>query len=344
MPAAPSPVSPGPGTSLTLRMLRDAARKCARGTRWKDSVAGYVCGARLLRNSERMRRSLADGTYRLSGYTVFQVTEPKRRLVRSPMLRDRIVQRAMCDNGLYEDLTRGCLCDNCACQLGKGTLHAVRRLQAHVRRFSLRHRDGWAVRLDIRRFFDSLPHDGLKELVRRRVRSREFADRVVEIVDSYGPGPGIGLGSQVSQLLAVAYLSPVDHLAKERLGLREYVRYSDDVVFLAPDREAARSAWLALGEAMEARGLELNRKSCMHPLRQGVRFLKLKIVATAPGATATLLGAGCVRRERRRLRAMAALGRPAAALDESFVSWRSHALWARSHKATREMERWLRTM
>ena len=63
----------------------------------------------------------------------------------------------MCNNGLYRDLTRGNIHDNGACQNGKGTTFTMDRLDCHLQRFWRKHgTDGWVLRLDIRRFFDSI--------------------------------------------------------------------------------------------------------------------------------------------------------------------------------------------
>lgn len=330
---------------LTFDGLMEAARQCARGVRWKDSVAAWTHPRNLALNCLRLKEELDSGTYRLGGYAVFRVTEPKERVIRSPRFRDRVVQRAMCNAGLYDDLTRGNIHDNAACQLGKGTSFAMDRLSCHLQRHWRRHGSaGWVLRLDVSRFFDSIPHGPLKAMVERMVRCREFRDRVDEIIDSFAD-PGIGLGSQISQLLAIAYLSGLDHHVKERLGVRAYVRYSDDIVMVHESRELLRRAWDDIRGRLGALGLRLNPKSTLHPLRQGVKFLKFRFFLTGTGRVVRTLDRRNVARIRKRLRKLkdkARLGgRQWRDLAGSFESWKAHAEQGNSHERIRRLRRWL---
>lgn len=329
-------------TCLTLDDLMRAARECAKGVCWKASVGEWVAPRNLALNCMKLLRELEDGSYRPGPYTVFEVTEPKRRLIRSPRFRDRVVQRAMCNRGLYADLTRSNIYDNAACQVGKGTSFAVRRLARMLRAHWRKHgTDGWVLRLDISKFFDSLPHDGLKALVKRQVRNPEFARLVCQIIDTFAD-PGIGLGSQISQLLAIAYLSPLDHLIKERLGIRCYIRYSDDMVLVAPDRATLQAAWREIAAWLAEHGLSLNPKSALFPLAQGVRFLKFRYRLTGTGKVLLLPTRRNAVRIRRRLKRLLALGRSRAA-RASFKSWAAHAAWGNAHNQTRRLQQWLQS-
>lgn len=332
-------------TTITFESLTRAALECARGVRWKDSIAAWTHPRNLAANCLKLWRELDAGTYRLGGYVVFDVVEPKRRTIRSPKFRDRVVQRAMCDTGLYDDLTRSNIHDNAACQIGKGTTFAMDRLSCHLQRFWRRHgTDGWVLRLDIRKFFDSIPHAQLKEMVARKVRNPEYRCYVLEIIDSFDD-PGIGLGSQISQLLAIAYLSDLDHFVKERLGIQAYVRYSDDIVMVHHDREHLRRAWDVVREMLDGLGLSLNPKSTLHPLRHGVDFLKFKFRLTATGKVVRVLNR---RSPRRILKRLKGLLRKYKAGERSwndaincFNSWKAHAEQGNSSNKIRRIQQWL---
>lgn len=332
-------------SALTFDALMEAARQCARGVRWKDSIAAWTHPRNLALNCLKLKRQLDDGTYRLGGYVTFEVTEPKRRKIRSPRFRDRVVQRAMCNSGLYRDLVKGNIHDNGACQLGKGTSFALDRLSCHLQRFWRRHgTDGWVLRLDVHKFFDSIPHGRLKEMVGRMVGNPEFRDRVEEVIDSF-PDPGIGLGSQLSQLLAIAYLSGLDHRIKERFGISHYVRYSDDMVFIHESRTRLQEVWTDVRSYLEGLGLALNPKSSLHPLRQGVRFLKFRFMLTGTGRVLRLLdrrGAARMRRRLRRLMAKARDGsRTRRDAEDCFNSWKAHAMQGNTYHTIRRTEQCL---
>lgn len=332
-------------TRLTFEMLMEAAIQCARGVKWKDSIASWVHPRNIALNCYRLWSELDSGTYRLGGYAVFEVTEPKRRTIRSPRFRDRVVQRAMCNNGLYEDLTRSNIYDNAACQNRKGTSFAMKRLTCHLQRFWRKHSDdGWCLRLDIHKFFDSIPHRQLKEMVEGMVRDEEYRTRVFEIIDSFAD-PGIGLGSQISQLLAIAYLSRLDHFIKEDLGIEHYVRYSDDIVIVHESKEYLQYAWRRIEEKLKKLAVELNPKSTLHPLRHGIWFLKFRFLLTDSGKVVRLIDQKNVHRMKRRLKKIctkvAAGERSRQDAVNSFTSWKAHANQGNSTNTIRRIKQWL---
>ena len=335
-------------TSITFDELLKAANECSRGVKWKDSIAAWTHPRNIALNCMKLWQELDCGKYRIGGYKLFYVTEPKKRLIRSPKFRDRVVQRAMCNNGLYDDLTRGNIYDNGACQLGKGTSFAMDRLECHMQRHWRKHgTDGWVLRLDIRKFFDSIPHAQLKEMVKRKVRNPEYRKLVTEIIDSFEGDVGIGLGSQISQLLAISYLSGIDHYIKEQLHIKCYVRYSDDLVLVHESKEHLQKVRDDIRRGLGLLGLELNPKSTLHPLKQGIKFLKFRFVLTKTGKVVRLLDRRNPARIKRRLKRIAEMAKDGerTMLDvwSCFNSWKSHAELGNSYLTIRRMKKWLET-
>ena len=279
----------------------------------------------------KLERELATGKYHLSKYVVFHIVSPKPRIIRSLHFRDRVVQRAMCQNGLYADLTRGNIYDNGACQSNKGTAFALDRMKVLLLRYYRRHgADGYVLRLDIRKFFDSIPHDRLCAMVRRKVRNPQFADMVCDIIRSFGGDRGIGLGSQISQLLAVSYLSDLDHEIKEKMKIQCYCRYSDDIVLVHPDKAYLQECRRRITARLAEMGLTLNPKSTMHSLRQGITFLKFHYVITRTGKVVYYVVRSSITRARRRtfrlIRKYRAGKTTIAEIRTSFNAWASFAL------------------
>ena len=142
--------------AITFRELYKAAKQCARGVRWKESVQDYL--RNMLARTFILCRELEQGRYRLQPYVRFLIYTPKVREIVSTRLRDRVVQRAMCNNGLYADLVRGFIYDNCACLVGRGVHFAQKRMATHLHRFYRRHgTTGWVLKMDIRKFFSIHP-------------------------------------------------------------------------------------------------------------------------------------------------------------------------------------------
>lgn len=117
--------------------LYKAMHKCKHNVMWKDSVAGFVKNG--LKNCAKLNRELMGGTYQISKYSVFVIHEKKTRTIVSTRIRDRVFQRSLCDNYLYDELTRHFIYDNCACLIGKGTDFARDRLKCHLQKFYRKH-------------------------------------------------------------------------------------------------------------------------------------------------------------------------------------------------------------
>lgn len=168
---------------------------------------------------------------------------------------------------------------SCACQKGKGVCFAMKRMERHLREHHKEYANkGYVVKLDIHHFFESIPHTELHRLVDEKVSNPHYRHLMHEVIDSFAGNIGIGLGSQMCQLLANAYLNSYDHMMKEKVKCRHYIRYSDDIVMFFDTKERAQEAMRISKEFLNTRKLELNEKSCIHPIRQGVKFLKFHFI------------------------------------------------------------------
>lgn len=291
--------------AITFSELYKAAQECARGVRWKDSVQDYLRNP--LMRTLRLRNDLVSGKYRISPYIRFFVTEPKRREIVATRFRDRVVQRSMCNNGLYHQLTRGFIYDNGACLNGKGVDFCRERLKAHLNKFRRKHgTDGWVLKLDIKNFFASIPHAVAKAAVAKRVQDPDMVKAVFDIIDSFAnPDPvGIALGSQISQLVALAVLDDLDRLIKERMRIKHYVRYMDDMVLIHEDKAYLRRCRERIRGWLETRALKLNAHSTLCLLRQGVIFLRRRYAFRGSGRLLVKMLRSAAARERRKLRAL----------------------------------------
>lgn len=313
---------------ISFGALYEGLEKARRNVMWKDSVSGYSLDG--LENTLRLQQELQDGTYRISEYQRFMIHEPKEREIVATRIRDRQFQRSLCDNVLYEEMTRSFIHDNCACQRGKGVDFALDRMNAHLQRYYRKHRSsGWVLRCDIRHYFPETPHEVAKEAIRKRVKDPRCCLAAEEIVDSFGGDKGIGLGSQVSQLVELAVLDPIDHYIKERLRIKHYVRYMDDFILIHEDQAVLENAKRVITEKVNALGLEMNRKTQISPLKNGILFLKWRFILTDSGRVIRRIGRQSVVKERRKLKKLAGKIRrgeiPEEYLWTSFQSWRANA-------------------
>lgn len=186
---------------------------------------------------ESLAASLRDGSYRSGPYRFFTISDPKRRTISAAPFRDRVAQHAIM-NVLDPVFERAQIHDSYACRTGKGTQKAVLRVFHHARS------QRWFLKLDVRKYFDSISHDILKDQLARRIKDRGVLSAFSAIINSYetSPGRGVPIGNLTSQYFANHYLAGLDHAILERLRVPRYVRYMDDMVVLHQSKEALEDA------------------------------------------------------------------------------------------------------
>lgn len=303
-------------------------QSCKRGVTWKDGVAIYSSNA--LKNTYKLRQELINGTYKIKPYQYFTVTDPKRRDVMATSIRDRQFQRSLCDTYLYEAITKSFIRDNYACQQGKGMDDALERMDAMLHRYYREHgsNDGWVLKCDIHHYFAETPHDVAKAAVRKRIKDEDACAAVEQIIDSFGD-KGIGLGSQVSQLIELAVLDDMDHFIKEKLRIKYYLRYMDDFILIHPDKDYLRYCLDEITKHLAARDLSLNKKTSIFPIKQGITFLKWRFALTDTGKVVARISKASIKRERRKLRRLKPLvdsrRRTIEDVARSFMSWAASA-------------------
>ena len=264
-----------------------------------------------LKNTAKLKNEILSGKYKISEYQVFEIFEPKPRKICATRIKDRQFQRSLCDNYVYPELTRHFIYDNCACQIGKGTLFAVNRLKTHLHRFYRRNRntDGYYLKCDIHHFFDSIRHDVAKAAIDKRIPDEYTRYFIYQIIDSFDGDVGIGLGSQVSQLIALSVLDDLDHIIKEKLHIKYYVRYMDDLILIHEDREHLEHCKDIIIEHLSGIGLQLNDKTSLQPLRHGITFLHWRFSISCSGKVTMTQEKSRSKRRKRKLRKMVNLAK-----------------------------------
>lgn len=318
---------------ISFDNLYKGLKQSCRNIRWKDSTVGYEGNA--LKNTYRLRESLLNGKYSIDRYQHFTIYEPKRREIVATRLKDRQFQRSLCDNGLYEQITKSFITDNCACLRGRGVDYTLNRMTAHLRRYYKAHGcDGWVLKCDIHHYFPSIRHDIAKAAICKRVTDAQIAARACEIVDSFG-------GSQISQLVALAVLDDIDHFIKERLRVKHYIRYMDDFVLVHQDKEFLQQCRAEIEKQLNAIGLQLNGKTSLYPLRQGVKLLQWRFIVTDSGAIIRKMDKKKQGKQRRKLKKLYAKEQSGdyapGTTHESLVSWLANAARGNTYHERRKM-------
>lgn len=173
-----------------------------------------------------LHEMLISKTYITSPYTTFTIFEPKERVIfRLPYFPDRITHHAVM-NVLEPVFTAMFTADTYSCIKKKGIHGAARAVKK-----ALKDVPGtkYCLKLDIKKFYPSVDHEILKQLLRRKFKDADLLWLLDGIIDS---ADGLPIGNYLSQYLANFYLTYFDHWIKETLGVKYYFRYADDLVFL----------------------------------------------------------------------------------------------------------------
>lgn len=307
--------------------LYEAFIQSRKGKRWKGATNRFEINA--LENVIQLQHSLETKTYKLGKYNVFPVYEPKPRTIKSISFKHKVVQRSLCDNVLEPIFERSLIYDNYACRKGKGVHAGLDRTSEFFRRYYREHgTEGWILKCDIEKYFDSIDHDILKQIIRIYIQDEEILNLLDMIIDSI-EGSGVPIGNQTSQWFAVIFLNAFDHFIKEKLRIKMYIRYMDDFVLIHHDKEYLKYCKREIIKFLDGLNLKLNHKSHIFPLRNGVDFLGFHTYITETGKVIRKVRRDSKKRVKRKLKKFKELyntgKRTKEEIDRAFESWVAHA-------------------
>ncbi|MEQ9502707.1 MAG: RNA-directed DNA polymerase [Deltaproteobacteria bacterium] len=252
-----------------LGALASAFHRAARGKTGREDVERFR--GRPYDNLAALGDGLRQGTAPSHVYRRFSIRDPKPRVIHAPVFEDRGVHHAVMA-AIGPTLDRALVDDTFACRVGKGSLAAVQRAQVHTRRWP------WYVKLDVAKYFASIPHDRLCTALDRKLKDREVRALVRRIVRGFGAGRGLPIGSLTSQSFANFYLAPLDRCLAEDGRVRGYVRYMDDVVAWTQTRaEAERVRTMAAMLLQEVLDLRPKGPGFVQRSHAGLSFLGFRI-------------------------------------------------------------------
>jgi RNA-directed DNA polymerase len=213
--------------------------------------------ARVARLSEELRT----GKYRPQAIRRVNIPKPGSRETRPlgiPTIRDRVVQGAV-RHAIEPIFEREFAERSYGFRPRRGCKDALYRVD-HL------HQEGYVyvVDVDLKSYFDTIPHDRLMGRVRERIAD----GKVLTLIESFlkagimdglrewTPEAGAPQGAVLSPLLSNIYLNPLDHLMVQE-GF-EMVRYADDLVILCRTEEEARRALARIQQWTTDAGLTLH--------------------------------------------------------------------------------------
>lgn len=288
---------------FSFRNLYKAHLRSRNSKRFVPSVVDYEM--HISSNIIRLRYNVLRGEYAINAYKKFYIYEPKKRLIQACAYVDRVVQHCLCDNFLTELIDSKLIYDNCACRKNKGLDFAVRRVKKHLQGYYNQYgTDGYCLRVDISKYFQSIDKEIVLKKLSRHVTNRYIMGLISKIVLGYD-SDGLPIGNQISQTLAIYYLNDVDRFIKEVCRVKYYTRYMDDFFILHHDKAFLEDLTRLIREECEKDRLTLNAKTMIVPIKQGIDFIGKNFMLEDNGAVTVRLRQVNKRRIYRRIKYVA---------------------------------------
>lgn len=185
---------------------------------------------------------------------IYDGVSRKKRTIVCPTNKEQVIHHMLCNilkpifmHGMYEHSygsipKRG----------GLAGRNAIEKWITHDRRNCK-----YVLKMDIHKFFDSVPHDILKQRLQQIIKDDKFLHILFEVIDE--TDIGLPLGFYTSQWLSNWYLQELDHYIKEDLGAVYYIRYMDDMVIFGSNSRKLHRMRKAISNYLET-NLNLSMK------------------------------------------------------------------------------------
>ena len=260
---------------ISLENLFSAWKEFKKGKTKRSDVQRFEFN--LEDNLFELHQELKSKTYIHSDYTLFYITDPKLRHIHKACIKDRIVHQAVF-RVLYPIFDRSFIYDSFSCRISKGTHRAVVRLNKFCNKLSKNNsKNIYTLKCDIKKFFDSVGHKILLEIIKRKIKDQGIIWLIKKIIESFEKDKerGLPLGNVTSQLFANVYLNELDQFVKHRLKMKYYIRYCDDFVILGENENNLFLAAKRISEFLNSSlSLSLHSdKIIIRKYKQGIDFL-----------------------------------------------------------------------
>ncbi|OQX17616.1 MAG: hypothetical protein BWK80_39385 [Desulfobacteraceae bacterium IS3] len=206
-------------------------------------------------------------------YRFFQVCDPKLRQICAASFPERVLHHAMM-NICEPILESYSISDSYACRKNKGNRKALLKATEYAQKYD------WYLKADIRKYFDSIDHNILMTLLSRRFKDKEVLELFQRVFNTYHTehGKGVPIGNLLSQHSANFYLGCLDHWVKERRGIRGYVRYMDDFILFAHNKDVLKTELGLIKEFLEKNlALQLKDNVQLNRCCRGIPFLGFRV-------------------------------------------------------------------
>ncbi len=272
----------------------------------KNKHKVYMFEKNKFQNINHILEILKSGNYNGGRYNIFLIKEPKHRIVMALDISDKLINHFIARYVLEVKLSKYLDMRNIATRKGLGTDYGIKLIKRYLE-LNKKYQNFYILKLDISKYFYSIDHNVLKELVKDKLTEEEF-NFLSKIIDStnreyinlrikdikekylikhpnfreeieaipyYEEGKGLPIGNMTSQFLSIFYLYELDHYIVHDLHIKYYVRYMDDFVLIHQDKEVLKDAYKKIENILIKKyKLRLNsKKTKIVSAKEGFSFL-----------------------------------------------------------------------
>lgn len=351
---------------FTYKHFLKSFAKSLKGVSWKPSVQRYYLKAltKLYIDYILLKRRKLPPI--MSGKKKVITERGKKRIIIPIHIKDRIIQKVLCDYALVPVIKPRLIYDNGASLKGKGTNFTRKRVLFLLRKaIKTIGTNFYVMQFDFKDFFNSVPHRTCRQLLEKYIKDKDIVNLTMEIIKSTHYAQikmikdknkrniqlqklkndelnGMCLGSQVSQIMALLIANDIDHYIKDQMKNKYYVRYMDDGILFAQTKEELYKIYDGINEICQKLGLELNiKKTRITKISKGFTFLKIKYNVSHSGKVIKRLhhqGIVVMRRKLKKFKLKIDSGNMS--INDAYVSmqsWLDHAKLADSKKTIKNM-------
>lgn len=262
---------------------------------WPEVIKFY---SHLDQNISKMQREIITGKYEIRSYRYKVIYEKKKRLIMALPFKDRVVQWAIYQI-VNQWIDKKMIYHSYACRVGKGQLRAAQRVQYWSGLYKSRYGDGYYLKMDISKYFYRVDHAVLLSILDRYYHDDHLVMQLFDTIINceqvpFGLDPGrtiedtdisemrydVGLpiGNLTSQMFANIYLNELDQFVKNKLKIRHYLRYMDDIAIFSNSLNELQHARAMIELfAKDFLKLDFNNKTTIGKISQGITFVGCRI-------------------------------------------------------------------
>lgn len=314
---------------FTFENLYQAHKKCRNSKQHKGEVIRFEINLSV--NISNLMNEINSKKYNIGKYKQFMIYDPKERVIEALPYKDRVVLMCFCDHSIISKIEKSLIYDNAACRKGKGTHFSINRLIYFLKKEYMKKKDNniYYLKGDIKKYFPNINHN----ILLKQLKSQGFSNDEIWLIkmflktQSSNKDIGLPLGNQSSQWLALFYLNSLDRLIKEKLKIKGYVRYMDDMILIHRDKRYLQNCLKEIKTFCEENlSLSFNQKTQIGKVSNGIDFLGFRHTLTTTGKVIIKLRNSAKVRLKRHLKTLIQL-KKIGLIDDEYIYIRKNAYY-----------------